>query len=128
MAAPVEAVHRVTGPVVIALRPPAAAIAGQEGGDEALAHLGFAIDALRRCLRGAPVRFETVEADRLVLQDGPRRRTVAFGPVDDGLAVVLTEPGRPPQVVRSGVGPSALAHQAQQAAWTYWRARRCRPG
>lgn len=125
-AAPVQATRQLTGPAVFAVRPPPAAIEGQEGGDEALAHLAFAVAGLRRCLGRNPVAFETVAADALTLTDGGTRHALRFGVTDDGLAIVLAEPGRGVRVVRGGVGPSALPHLAQQAAWSYWRARRCR--
>jgi hypothetical protein len=125
-AEPVRATWRVQAPTVLAVRPPAAAIVGQEGGDEALAHLAMAQQALRRCLGTRQVRHESVEADELTLLDGERSRPLRFGVTDDGLAIVLVEPGRRERVVRSPVGPSALSSLAPQAAWDYWRARRCR--
>lgn len=125
--APVAAAAlRISGPTLIAVRPPAASMAGQEGADEALAHLEFALADTRRCLGAKRVRFENVEGERVTISDRRGTQTVDFGIVDDGIGAVLAEPGRPLVVVRPTVGSSSLAHLLPQAAYAYWRVRACR--
>lgn len=124
-AGPVQARRMLRGPTLIALLPPAARAQGDAGAQEAVAHVHFALTEARRCLGGKAVRFEVVYADRLTLVVRGKGEPLAAGEQGDGIAMVLAEPDRPPLLVQSVVGPSALQHQLPQAAFDYWRVQAC---
>lgn len=125
VAAPVEARRTVRGPTLIAWLPPSVRVKGDEGAQEAVSHVHFALAETRRCLGGMAVRFEVVYADRLTLVVRGKGESLASSEQGDGIAMVLAEPDRPTSLVQSAVGPSALQHQLPQAAFEYWRVQAC---
>jgi hypothetical protein len=97
------------------------------GLNEALAHIGFALADISKCLkpRDVTTRFEFTMA--LSIQDGPRIHRFRFRQDQvHEFGIVIVAPGKTPIIVNTGAGPSSLIELGPQAAWKYFSEPKCK--
>lgn len=119
-APPVVADIDASRPAVLAFVPVSAALV--DGTDAALAQ-ALAAEALVRanvCLGDAPVVYQLLRADRIVVHDGTR--AAAFDIADGAplAGALLVAPGTNPSVLFAGGGPGSLARLLPQAAGEFF--------
>jgi hypothetical protein len=117
-------------PTIVAFFPPTTQeeLDHDTGGlNEALAHIGFAMEDISKCLepREIATRFELTKS--LTIQDGPRVHRFRFprNHVED-FGIIIVAPGKAPIVVNTGAGPSSLIALGPQAAWKYFSEPKCK--
>lgn len=117
-------------PTVIGFFPPTTQeeLDDDTGGlNEALAHIGFALDDISKCMepREVTTRFELTES--LTIQDGKAAHRFRFpqNQVED-FGIIIVAPGRTPIVVNTGADPSSLVPLAQAAARKYFSEPKCK--
>lgn len=129
-AADAPATMSINGPTAIGIFPPTSQqdLANDDGGlNEGIAHVQFALEDVRNCMKPRFVASRFEFARSIVIEGGEKRRQIDF-PSDwqHAIAIVLVTPGKEPTVVYATNGPSGLIEMAPQAAWKYFNEPNCK--
>jgi hypothetical protein len=97
-------------------------IDADDGTREGVAHLGFALEDLAKCLKGRGIKIQLILTDRLIFEE--RGRAAEFQ-IADRVGCYFVSPGKPPCIVYAKPGPSSLTIIAPAAAAKYFNAPEC---
>lgn len=115
----------VAGSTLIAYMPPELREPKDNGEEEAVSHLRFAVEDTVKCLRPKRIRVVVVYADRLILKNRGAAETISVNTFGQAIGAVLATPGKRAKVVAAEHGPSTLLQLLPAAAGRYWHAEGC---